>query len=73
MIEAKREEASEIRMRVNGEQLEYVRSMVVRGEYRVDSRQVAAAILDRIGAGTGGRASGQRSAVAEMVMTRCGN
>lgn len=37
-------------MRANGEQLDYVRTKVARGEYRVDSQDVAAAMLDRIGA-----------------------
>lgn len=37
-------------MRANGEQLESVRTRVAQGEYRIDSRQVAEAMLDRIGA-----------------------
>ena len=36
-------------MRANDEQLEYVRDTVTRGEYRVDSQRVAAAMLERIG------------------------
>ena len=37
-------------MRVHSEQLEYVHRQVARGEYRVNSERVAAAMLQRIGA-----------------------
>lgn len=38
-------------MRANNEQLEYVHRLVARGEYRVNSERVAAAMLERIGIG----------------------
>lgn len=41
-------------MPANGEQVPYVRSKVARGEYQVDSYEVAAAVLERIGARTAG-------------------
>lgn len=37
-------------MRIQGEQLEYVRTKVAQGEYRVDPEQVAKAMLERIDA-----------------------
>lgn len=37
-------------MCINSEQLEYVHQQVARGEYRVNSERVAAAMLQRIGA-----------------------
>lgn len=36
--------------RINGEQLEHLQQVVQLGEYRVDSDQVARAMLERIGA-----------------------
>ena len=37
-------------MRFQGQQLEYVRTRVARGEYRVDPEQVAKAMLERVDA-----------------------
>lgn len=37
-------------MRINGEQLEHLAQVVQLGEYRVDSDEVARAMLERIGA-----------------------
>lgn len=37
-------------MRINGEQLEHLAQVVKLGEYRVDSDEVARAMLERIGA-----------------------
>lgn len=37
-------------MRYQGQQLEYVRTKVARGEYRVDPEQVAKAMLERVDA-----------------------
>jgi hypothetical protein len=39
-------------MRATSEQLGYVKQRVATGDYRVDARRVAAAILQRIGAAT---------------------
>lgn len=42
-------------MRADGKQLESVRSRVALGEYRIDSHQVAEAMLNRIGVREVGR------------------
>ena len=42
-------------MRLQGQQLEYVRTKVARGEYRVDPEQVAKAMLERVDARIAGR------------------
>lgn len=37
-------------MRADGDQLQYVRTKIARGEYRVDPEQVAKAMLERVDA-----------------------
>lgn len=54
-------------MRANDEQLEYLQRTVSQGGYQIDSQQVAAAMLERIGA----YAVDHRSSVSPKVVVSC--